>query len=168
MTKKFLAIVMSVIICISMNCISAFAYDELAAELPEGAVKIAEGIYVYTPPYALHNDSGEINIGTVPGYGNIIQPGMFNNIIVDEGHNWLHVRCSNTIKINFVRGNQNVFGTNLFDWPTVGGDINSTYYIHADSYNIARNVAYQLQCTSISDNAQNNTKLRIFSKRTGN
>ncbi len=166
-SKKLLSVLLSVIICLSFSGLSVFATDDIPADLPEGTVKIAHGIYAYTSPIMPINDSGYLNIGTVPSMGNIIQPRAFNNIIVESNHNWIRICASNSIRINFVQGTQSVFGSNLFDWPSIGGNIGTTYYIHADSYNIQRGVPYQLQCTSINDLARKVEQIRIWSTVSG-
>ena len=166
--KRF--IILGLVCMFSFTCMSigvVASADVIPDDLPEGTVKIAEGIYAYTSPVMPINDSGYVDIGTVPSFGNIIQPWAFNNIIVETNHNYIRVQASDSIRINFVRGNQSVFGANLFDWPSIGGSIATTYYIEADYYNIQKGVSYQLQCTSINDLTRDVDQIRIWSTING-
>ncbi len=166
--KRF--IILGLVCMFSFTCMSigvVASADVIPDDLPEGTVKIAEGIYAYTSPVMPINDSGYINIGKVPAFGNIIQPAAFNNIVVGTNHNYIRVQASDSIKINFVRGTQSVFGANLFAWPSIGGNISTTYYIEADYYNIQKGVSYQLQCTSINDLTRDVDQIRIWSTVNG-
>ena len=166
--KKIVAMCLTAIMALSAMSVCAFAStDVIPDDLPEGTVKIAEGIYAYTSPVMPINDSGYVNIGIVPAFGNIIQPAAFNNIVVETNHNYIRVQASDEIRINFVRGTQSVFGANLFDWPSIGGSIVTTYYIEADYYNIQKGVPYQLQCTSTSSLTRNVDQIRIWSTANG-
>lgn len=163
--KKLVSLVLVVVMAVSVGCVSVLAADEIPADLPEGTIKIAEGIYAYTPKIATYNRVDKTNIGTVPGFGNIIQPAKFSNIIVEQEHDYIRLKCSQSIRVNFVHGTQSIFGTNLFDWPAIGGDFSTTYYIEADYYNIHRGVGYQLQCTSTTDSPKTNTELEIWTSK---
>lgn len=150
--RKLLSMLLAISLVFSIGAMSAMASeDEIPASLPEGTIKIAEGIYAYTPDVmpADYSSNGFINIGEVPEFNNSSQPGAFNNIIVDDNDEFLCFKCKSYIRVNLVSGTQSVFGANMANWPAVGSTNGATtYYVGIDSYNIRSNVAYQLQCTS--------------------
>lgn len=110
LTKRVLAVILSLALCLPFSCVGVLADDGIPDDLPKGTIKIAEGIYAYTPDVMTANDSEKVNIGTVPAYGNIVQPGSFNNVVVEPSTDYLIIQCSKNIRINFVRGSQSVFG----------------------------------------------------------
>lgn len=163
--KKIFALILTTILCLTMSWTVAFATDEIPAGLPDGAIKIADGIYAYTPSATPRNYIGRTNIGTVPAYGTIVQPSAFSDTSIDVGHNWWCVQCTKAILINFVGGTHSVFGSDCRQWVSVGGNYDTIYYIDADTYNITRGREYQLQCTSVSASADTNVEISIWSKK---
>lgn len=161
-TRKFTALALTIVIFMSMGCLGTFAQDEIPADLPKGTIKIADGIYKYTPPMATYNSRHWTNIGTVPALGTIIQPSAFNNIVVDPGDNYLCVSASDVIRINFVGGTQSVFGSNVMSWPAIGGPERSIYFIGTAGNNFVVNRSYQLQCTSQIASSLRNVEFRFY------
>lgn len=165
--KKFKKIIVMSLVCVltlSLLCCGVSANsNEIPDDLPEGTIKISEGIYAYTSPVMPINNTGYVDIGTVPAYGYIVQPSALNNIIVDSGHKYLLINASDMIKINFVSWTQTIFGADLSGWPSVGGDLATTYYIQVDSFDFVRGVSYQAQCTSINDLPRRVNQIRIRS-----
>lgn len=154
--KKIFTMLLVCVMIISTICVPTMAsetvnVDEIPADLPIGTIKIAEGIYAYTPDendIEPMNSQYWTNIGDVPAMGTIVQPSALSNIIVDSGHNYLKLKITKAVMINLVSGNQSVFGADYEQWPRIGGGTGTTYYIEADYYNIRRNVAYRMQLTS--------------------
>lgn len=162
--KKIIAMGLVCVLTLSLLCCGVSANsNEIPNDLPEGTIKISEGIYAYTSPVMPINDTYTVNIGTVPAYGYIIQPAALNNIIVDSGHKYLLINASDMIKINFVNGTQTVFGSDISTWPSVGGNFATTYYIQVDSFDFRFDVPYQAQCTSVNDLARRVDQIRIRS-----
>ena len=159
--QKKLSVLLAFVLCLSMSCFGVLAENEIPSDLPEGTIKLAEGIYAYTSSVALLNTIGPVNIGTVPAYGNIIQPGQFSNVIVNTGHRYICIKSTQSILVNFVYGTQTIFGSQLYQWPQIGGSLTTTYFIDADYYNFTKGVPYQLQCTSINDLPRQNTQIHI-------
>ena len=145
--------------------ICAYAKDDVPDDLPEGTIKIAEGIYAYTPSegdVAPANSFDWTTIESIPQYGTIVQPASLSNVIVDNGDKYMCLQATKSIRINLVRNNTSIFGTNMGAWPKIGGSSVTTYYIEAAYYNISTGVAYQMQCTSASS-ALSNVQIRYFS-----
>lgn len=162
--KKLLSMLLICVMVISMGCITTFAESDIPSDLPEGTVKIAEGIYMYTPAESdvmPLNSLDWVTIPTVPAYGTIVQPSSLSNIIVGTSDNYICIQSSASIRINLVRNNTSIFGTNIGNWPKIGGSTTTTYYIEADYYNINKGVAYQMQCTS-ANTAKSNVRVRYF------
>ena len=99
--QKKLSVLLAFVLCLSMSCFGVLAENEIPSDLPEGTIKIAEGIYAYTSSVALLNTIGPVNIGTVPAYGNIIQPGQFSNVIVNTGHRYICIKSTQSILDSF-------------------------------------------------------------------
>lgn len=163
--RKLLSMLLAISLVFSIGAMSAFASDdEIPASLPEGTIKIAEGIYAYTPDVmpADYSSNGFVNIGTVPKFNTCSQPGVFNNIVVDSNDEFLCFKCDSNIRVNLVSATQNVFGYNMSNWPNVGSTNGATtYYVGINSYNIQSNVNYQLQCTSATSRELYNVMLSI-------
>ncbi|MBE7062729.1 MAG: hypothetical protein E7390_02930 [Ruminococcaceae bacterium] len=164
MTKKIWAMILSIVMCLTMSYTATFAVEEIPVGLPEGAVKIAEGIYAYTPSFATCNYIDWTNIGNVSAFGTIDQPPAFANVTVNKNHNWLCIQCTDAIRVNFVGGTHSVFGANCMNWVSVGGNASTIYYIDADTYSITRGLGYQLQCTSVSATVATNVEIKIWSE----
>lgn len=168
--KKIVAMIMSVVMVMSAMSVGALAEDnmslsEIPSDLPVGTIKIAEGIYAYTyDENAIEplNSMDWVNIGDVPEEGTIVQPMALNNIIVDTNHNYLMLGVSESVRINLVRGNQSVFGSNFQQWPTLSGSRNTKVYIEADYYNIAKGVPYSMQLTSSNGRVRWDVEVRYF------
>ena len=69
---------------------------------------------------------------------------------------WISMRSSEEMRVNFVGGNLSVFGSNYYSWPKIGLNENGTYYIEIDYYGFDKSKTYQLQCTSVTSSAKNN------------
>lgn len=151
MKKRIIAMVLVVATILSFGCIGVFASDDVPSDLPKGTVKIAEGIYKYEisknaiEPY---NHIDYTTIDSIPEYGTIVQPPVLNNVIVESGHKYLILRISRDLRINLVRGNESIFGSSIANWPSIGGNTNTKYYIEASYYGIKTGVPYQMQLTS--------------------
>ena len=168
-SKKLLSMLLALTMILGFSALQSSAasfidpYD-VPDDLPVGTIKIAEGIYKYTPDENsadLYNSSTDwVDIGPVPAYGQIVQPANLRNIVVDPGHRYIMLQASENIRINFVRGTQSVFGANYGSWPKIN-DAVSHYYIEAAYYNIEIGKAYQMQCTSASM-AWDNVRVRFF------
>lgn len=168
--RKIIAMVLSVVMVMLAMSVGDFANDnvlsqDIPSDLPVGTVKIAEGIYAYTPDdNAVEplNSMDWLNIGDVPGMGTIVQPSGLNNIIVNNGHNYLMLGISESVRINLVRGTQSVFGADYNQWPKMGGSKTTRYYIEADYYNIAKGVPYSMQLTSSNSLTRWEVEVRYF------
>lgn len=149
--KKFMCVFMAIALMFSFISIgyAQDMQDELLAQLPEGAYKIMDYVYVVPLGITPRYDSGMISIGTVPAYGNIIQPARFNNVMYEPAREWLNVYTNDTILINFVSGTHTVFGSNLYEWPATRS--NAYLAIYAPGVGMNANISYQLQCTSVND-----------------
>lgn len=149
--KRIISMVLAVATVLSFGCVSAFAANDVPADLPEGTVKVAEGIYKYEMPANAVEPCNHIDytiIDSVPEYGKFVQPPVLSNVIVENGHKYLIMRISRDLRINLVRGKESIFGANIGDWPSIGGSINTKYYIEAAYYGIKTGVPYQMQLTS--------------------
>ena len=149
--KRIISMVLAVATVLSFGCVSVFAANDVPADLPEGTVKIAEGIYMYEKPESAIETCNHIDwtiIDEVPQYGDITQPNVLSNVIVEKNHKYLIVRISRDMRVNLVRGTQSVFGSNMGNWPTMGGSKNKMYYIEASYYDIEKGVPYQMQLSS--------------------
>ena len=153
--KKTISLILSFVLIMSMCCISSYASEYTPPPgLPEGAIKIRDGIYAYTPPIAVYN-SKYATISSVPAFGNIIQPNSLNGICIEDGEPWLKISTSRGLYINFVGNGQSIFGSNIFDWVCTGSDFNMVYYVDGPSFGMVEGYGYQTQITSISSAASN-------------
>ena len=158
--------------CLGIVANADYATDDIPSDLPPGTYRIMDGVYA-TPienmPQTRTSYFPMTNIGTVPGYGSIVQPYAFHNITIDNSaQKYIHVKANDYFKINFVEnelGGQNVFGTNIAQWPTVS----SSYVIsiQVSHYNMKMGTSYQLQCSSATDapctgNDGNGVKISIY------
>lgn len=163
--KKILAMSIAVIMAVSMMSLNTFAIDnEIPEGLPEGAYKVQDGIYAVdnydiSKTRSFHEN---VNIGTVYPLGQITQP--LNNFVVNSGHTWICIQSQNAyMRINFVRGNTSIFGSNYYSWPAIGTSSTTTYFIDADYYNFQKGVSYSMQCTSGNGNTYSNVTISIKS-----
>ena len=158
-----LAIVMTIS---SLCCVTAFANEEEIPEgLPAGAYKVAEGIYAVDSLIMPINDYEDVNIGSVPASGSIVQPGAMSRVIIDSGDKWLCVKSSEYIRINFVYKTTSIFGDNYLRWPSVGSNPNTTYFIDVDYYNFQTGVPYKMQCTSANGNSHSNVTMTLLTRK---
>lgn len=165
--KKLVSMFLAAVLALSMGCVGVFAEtDEIPADLPEGTIKIMEGVYAYTPEIEPYYAREWTTISqTIPALGNgILRPRNINDIrITSASDRYLNMQASKGIKINLISGNYNIFGTDEYTWPTIGTSRQTIYYFAIDTLGIARNVTYQLECVSSTGSARTGVEFCAWS-----
>ena len=132
--------------------------SNIPADLPEGTIRIGRGLYVYTPKVEVYASENSVIVPTIPAIGTIVSPASLSKITLDVLDNYIWVKSSKPLKINFVHGNTSIFGQNVISWPNVG---TSWLIIDPILCNMQRGVAYSAQLTSVGSAAHNNVRVTI-------